>query len=107
MPHKMTDAEIALADQYNGKSARIDTTTQQIKNCVVAALTECGLVEQSPLGMTERQGIAIRTVLATGRNAVNVLYANCDPKMVVAGEGPRIANQLEAVLAELAKEFGL
>ena len=86
------------------KSLRIDTTTQQIKNCVIAALTECGLVEHPALSMTERQQIAIRTVLQTGQRIVTMLLSH---GTTTPGEFNRAGGELNAILAELAKEFGL
>jgi hypothetical protein len=84
---------------------RIDTTTQQIKNCVVAALHDCGLVERGPITATERQQMAIRTVMNVGRRATAMLGAQ--HATTTPGEMSRAAMDLDAVLDELGKEFGL
>lgn len=101
-PEQEANLRVILA--RGGRSTRIDTTTQQIKNCVVAALTECGLVDGGPISVTERQQIAIRTVLQTGARIVTMLLSH---STTTAAEFNRAGGELNAVLAELAKEFGL
>jgi hypothetical protein len=98
--------------EHQRQADRISATTQQIKNALVAALTECGLVEHGPVSATERQQMAIKTVIHVGRRVLAILGVMMMPQdaktrvMPPPGEISRLENDFNAVLDALAKEFG-
>jgi hypothetical protein len=73
-----------------------DTDLQQIEAAFERVLHRNGLVNGHPLTMTERQGIAIQSVLTAGHRAVQVLLA----KGAIG-----TAAELNDVMEQLKKEF--
>lgn len=81
---------------------------QLVKKAMVAALHECGLVEHSPISVTERQRMAIGSVLIAGRRALAVLTAYAvNPRKVDQHQANTATVNLNAVLDELQREFGV
>lgn len=71
---------------------------REIELACTRSIISCGLVNGHPITPTERQGIAIRTVLTAGERAVKVLLAK--------GAGAT-GSMLEQVLEQLKKEFAI
>lgn len=92
-----------MSNQPNSLGVLTTLDLREIELACARAITSCGVGNGHPITVTERQAIAIRTVIDVGGKAVNALYRDdlSDDARTKAG------TQLSDVLEQLKKEFVL